>query len=321
MDLGPLLGAMIPVFAIMLIGFVATASTSFRETLATSVNDFVYYIALPALLYESVAKATLSLGIPVDFLFVNTIAVLAIYGLGILVAVVLFRRELAIANAVGLVTSWGNVAYLGIPLLAAVRGPGTTFPAAIASLVHNLLCIAIFLIFATAAEQRQDGGTDVIKLVTSVVRRVVINPIFLSVAVGLIVALTHIPVPQPIDKTISLLAPIAAPGGLFALGVMLRSAVHSLREGHMPLAEIGLSVAIKLAVMPIVAFVLVKFVFSMPPVWATVTVVMAALPNAATVFVLTQQYKTYVQESTAAVVASTAGALLTLPLALGLLPI
>jgi malonate transporter len=320
MQFGTLLQAVIPIFAVIAIGFIATAHRGFGEPLAKAVNDFVYYVALPALLFQSVVKADLSAGVPANFLSVNTISVLAVYSVMLVAGITLFRRNLGSANGFGLVNAWGNVAYLGIPLLAAIKGPGSAFPAAIASLLHNLLCIAAFLIFATVARQREYGESGLKQVLPAIVRRVLINPVFLPVAVGVAVSLVHLPIPQPVDKTVSLLAPVAAPGGLFALGVMLRSAFRGLREGKIPVSEISVAVVAKLALMPALAYLLTEFVFPMPPMWAAVTVTMCALPNAATVFVLTQQYKAYEAESTAIVVATTVLSLGTLPLALALLP-
>jgi hypothetical protein len=58
--------------------------------------------------------------------------------------------------------------------------------------------------------------------------------------------------------------------------------------------------------------------FAVPAPWAAVLVVMSALPDAATVFVLTAQYRTWYRESTAVVVLTTAGSVVTLPLVLSL---
>jgi malonate transporter and related proteins len=58
--------------------------------------------------------------------------------------------------------------------------------------------------------------------------------------------------------------------------------------------------------------------FAVPAPWAAVLVVMAALPDAATVFVLTAQYRTWYRESTAVVVLTTVGSVVTLPLVLTL---
>ena len=57
---------------------------------------------------------------------------------------------------------------------------------------------------------------------------------------------------------------------------------------------------------PVLTFVLVKWVFDVAPIWAEAAIVLAALPAGALVFVLAQQYDTYVERSSAAIVVSTA---------------
>jgi malonate transporter len=66
-------------------------------------------------------------------------------------------------------------------------------------------------------------------------------------------------------------------------------------------------------VMPLLAAGAVRLL-GLPAPWGAVLVVMAALPDAATVFVLTAQYRTWYRESTAVVVVTTALSLVTLPL-------
>ena len=76
---------------------------------------------------------------------------------------------------------------------------------------------------------------------------------------------------------------------------------------------------VKLVVMPALALGAVALL-GVPAPWAAVLVVMCALPDAATVFVLTAQYRTWYRESTAAVVLTTVLSLVTLPVTLLVLP-
>jgi hypothetical protein len=76
--------------------------------------------------------------------------------------------------------------------------------------------------------------------------------------------------------------------------------------------EVGWLVAAKLLVQPALTYVLAFEVLEMDRLWAVSAVVLAALPTGALVFVLAQQYGTYTQRATSAILISTVLSLATL---------
>jgi malonate transporter and related proteins len=312
-----LLGRILPVFAVIAVGAVAGRFERFGERTATVLNDLVYWIALPALIFTSVAEADLSAGLPGSALVASVAVLLVAYALGWLAAR-LARRPTQEANAVGLVASWGNVGYLCIPLTVAVLGPATAFAAALTSTLHTALAITVFLVAATLGG-RGGGEENAVALPVLLARRVLGNPVVIGIAAGAAVALLGVPLPRPLATTIALLGDLAAPGGLFALGILLRGAVGSLRGTRAQWVPVGAAVLVKLVVMPLLALGAVAWL-GVPAPWAAVLVVMCALPDAATVFVLTAQYRTWYRESTAVVGITTVLSLLTLPLVVLVLP-
>jgi malonate transporter len=312
-----LLGRILPVFAVIAVGAVAGRFERFGERTATVLNDLVYWIALPALIFTSVAEADLSAGIPGSALLASVGVLLVAYALGWLAAR-LARRPAREANAVGLVAGWGNVGYLGIPLTVAVLGPATAFAASLTSTLHTALAITVFLVAATLGG-RGGGEESAVALPVLLAQRVLGNPVVIGIAAGAVVALLGATLPRPLATTIELLGDLAAPGGLFALGILLRGAVSALRESRAQWVPMGAAVLVKLVVMPLLALGAVAWL-GVPAPWAAVLVVMCALPDAATVFVLTAQYGTWYRESTAVVVVTTVLSLLTLPLVVLVLP-
>ncbi|WP_433785077.1 AEC family transporter [Actinomycetospora sp. CA-101289] len=312
-----LLGRILPVFAVIAVGAVAGRFERFGERTATVLNDLVYWIALPALIFTSVAEADLSAGIPASALIASVAVLLVAYALGWLAAR-LARRPAREANAVGLVAGWGNVGYLGIPLTVAVLGPATAFAASLTSTLHTALAISVFLVAATLGG-RGGGEESAVALPVLLARRVLGNPVVIGIAAGAAVALLGVALPRPLATTIALLGDLAAPGGLLALGILLRGAVGALRESRAQWVPIGAAVLVKLVIMPLLALGAVAWL-GVPAPWAAVLVLMCALPDAATVFVLTAQYRTWYRESTAVVVLTTVLSLVTLPVVVLVLP-
>jgi malonate transporter len=292
---GELLGRILPVFGVIAVGALAGRHERFGERTAAVLNDLVYWIALPALIFTSVAGADLSAGVPWSALVGSIAVVLVAYALG-WAAARLVRAPALEAHAVGLVSGWGNVGYLGIPLTVSVLG-----------------------LVAVTLSGRGRGEEGAVSLPLLLARRVLGNPVVIGIAAGVGVALAGVALPRPLATTVEMLGDLAAPGGLFALGILLRGAVGALRGSRSPWVPIGAAVAVKLVVMPALALGAVALL-DVPGPWAAVLVVMAALPDAATVFVLTAQYRTWYRESTAVVVLTTVLSLLTLPLVVLVLP-
>jgi malonate transporter len=206
-----LLARILPVFAVIAVGAVASRSARFDERTATVLNDLVYWIALPALIFTSVAEADLSAGVPLSALVASVAVLLVAYGLGWATARAA-RRPGPEAHAVGLVAGWGNVGYLGIPLTVAVLGPATAFAASVTSTLHTALAISVFLVAVTLSG-RGSGEEGAVVLPLLLARRVLGNPVVLGIAAGLAVALLGVHLPRPVATTVELLGDLAAPCG------------------------------------------------------------------------------------------------------------
>lgn len=310
-----LLGQIGPVFALVLVGAVLSGSERFGERAAATLNDLVYYLALPALIFGSVAESDLSAGIPLVALgvAVGMLLVAYLFGVGVALVARIGARE---ANAVGLVAGWGNVGYMGIPLTTAVLGPAAALAASLVSTLHTALAVSLFLVVATLVDHdHADGHPTRGTLALTLARRALGNPVVVAIVLGALVAAFRVPLPGPVATTVRLVGDMAAPGGLLALGILLRAALPALRAGRTRLATILGATAVKLVAMPALALGAVRL-FAVPAPWAAVLVVMAAVPDAATVFVLTAQYRTWYRESTAVVVLTTVGAVVTVPVLL-----
>ncbi|GAB3205208.1 AEC family transporter [Marinactinospora thermotolerans] len=334
MGFAPLLSTMVPLFAIVLIGYLASYSAPFKGNAQKAVNDFVFFIALPALLFSSVAESGLSEGISWSFIAANLTMLVLGAGLGLAIGRLLFRHPMPRALTTAMLSGYGNVAYLGVPLLVTAVGTQAALPVALGQLLHNMFFMVLYPMCVTVAVQRArvkepvasgkggitaegDGPSAPSTGSTgrAVLRSVVLNPVSLSVVAGLLFALTGLGLPGPVEDTITMLAGAAAPGALFAVGLTLRRAMSALREGSVAIPELSCSIVVKLAIMPLVAVALVTWVFPMPTVWAFTTVVMCGLPNAATAYVLAQQKESGAQQAAASIVVTSALSLITLPLA------
>src|SRR3546814_480194 len=83
--------------------------------------------------------------------------------------------------------------------------------------------------------------------------------------------------------------------------------------------EIGYLVAAKLVVLPATVYAVLSLVGNFDPVWVYSAVLLAGLPTATNVFVISQQYGIWQERASATVLITTALSVLTLPVLLYLI--
>ncbi len=104
---------------------------------------------------------------------------------------------------------------------------------------------------------------------------------------------------------LDMLADASIPTALFALGVSL--AAYSLKGAWSGMLAL---IALKMLLMPVLVFILVRYVVTIPPIWAQVAVLFAAMPTGAKAFLFAQRN----EEAAAAVSGEeSATSLVTLP--------
>ena len=135
--------AVLPLFALILAGYVCGWRRLFGADATNALNLFVVWLALPALLFQALAEAR--------FTELNRPGFVLAIALGMLATfvpwVVLARRThpakaLPDASIEALAASYPNTGFMGIPLCLAVFGRAGLQPAIIATILHGVLLLS-----------------------------------------------------------------------------------------------------------------------------------------------------------------------------------
>jgi len=140
-----------------------------------------------------------------------------------------------------------------------------------------------------------------------VVKRVALHPLIVASALGVLSAAVHFQPPVALDRLMQFLQNAAAPCALFALGVTV--ALRPLAK--MPW-EVPFLTVVKLALHPVLVFLLLSFFGPFDQIWIATAVMMAALPPALNVFVFARQYDVWVEQASSAVLVGTLVSVVTL---------
>ena len=301
--LEPIVSAVIPVFGLVLCGFFAGKSGIVGAQSSDALNQFVFYFALPAMLFGAVSRGSLAQILNVPFLATVVAGTLICATAGFAISAIAMGGTGRESTLRGLNASFGNTGYLGIPLLTVAYGEAAALPAAMATVATNVVLFALGLTLLELLDGKHDShGKRVALALASVIKSPLIWPIGLAIAL----VAAEVTLPVPVSRFAELLAGAAGPAALFALGVFVSR--QSMGEG---MAAGWPSVLLKLVLHPIIAAVLVYHVVEMDPLWAKIAVVCASLPLGATAFVLAQRYKVLELETSCSAVLSTALSVLT----------
>lgn len=272
-------------------------------------NNFIFWFALPGLLFDKLLVAPLSGGFDLGVILAYSGAGLIVYALGFFLSRRAFGLRADEAAIQGMGGAFGNIGYMGLPIIIALFGEKAVLPAVAILVMDNLLLIAL----TTALIEGSRGGGHVAAAIMRALKGVARNPLILATAAGLICNVFDLPVPGLVRQFASILGQAAAPCALFALGASLAERGLGRDWG-----QTGLMTANKVLFHPFLAWVIAFPLLGLDPLLGAVAVIEASLPIAANVFIQARAYNVYMGPTSAAVLLSTLLATLTVPLLMGL---
>lgn len=288
----------LPFFALIFCGFAAGHFRILGEAAISGINSFVYYFALPALLFVKMSAIPLVELFDWRFVVAYSGGGLFTYALCLALGRVLFRSRLAEGALQGMGAAFPNVGYLGLPLLIAIYGDRAALPAVLVLLFDNLINLSLTTALIEADQGRKRSLFGILWTVATGLGR---NPLIVATAAGLAWGLTPFALLAPIESFFNLLGNAAGPCALFALGATLVG-----RQISDKFAEVALITVCKLFVHPLATAILAFRVLDMDPFMASIAVIDAALPVAANVFVMAKAYGIYTARTSTAILVSTA---------------
>lgn len=302
---------MLPVFGLVLCGWVAGRMRLVGAESSDALNQFVYYFALPAMLFAAVARGSLEQIFNLPFLAGVVLATLACAAAGFALSAWASGGSPQEHSLRALNASFSNTGYLGIPLVTVAYGPEAALPAAMATVATNVMLFATGLTLLELFDRKHSShGKGIALALLGTARSPLIWPIALAIAL----VAANLTLPVPVMRFADLLAAAAGPGALFALGLFVSR--QSMRAG---MAAAWPGVALKLGLHPLIAAGVFYGLLVVDPLWAKVAVVGASLPLGATAFVLAQRYKLLEMETSCSAVLSTALSVFTVSVVMSVL--
>lgn len=206
------LNATIPLFLMMVTGYLLKMIGYVDASGAAMMNKLVFRLFLPALLFLDLAQEDFKAiwdGEMVLFCFVTTI-------LSILIAVLisLIDKDRKERGEIIQGAFRSGAATLGIAFMLNIYDNATAAALMIIGSVPLYNIMSVIILSVTAQDQELDR-TGVLK---KTVRNLVTNPIILSIAFGMLWSLLRLPMPVIMKKSVTYLGNVASPLALIVLG-------------------------------------------------------------------------------------------------------
>lgn len=294
--------AALPVFALILTGWLAARWRILGPAATDALNRYVVYLSLPALLFRAMTQVDLAHMAHWGFVGAFAGGIAVTFALSFLPR----KRGLTDRSIEGLAAAYANAGYMGIPLCLALFGAESLAPAAFTTLMTASVLFGFAIALIEFDRQQAPGlGATLVKVGRALMR----NPLLAAPVLGLAWAGTGLTLPEGLDRYMSLLGASASPCALVTIGLFLAQT-----ETASPGPDVLRLVAGKLLLQPAVTALLAFQVFSMPPLWAWIAVLMSALPIGTGPFMLAQMYGRDARVTSRAILVSTVLSVLTVSL-------
>ncbi|EDQ31441.1 putative permease [Hoeflea phototrophica DFL-43] len=263
------------VFALIAIGFGAAWVRLIRSETGDGLSDFVFTIAVPLLLFRTIATASFDHGAPWALWLTYFTAVLVTWTMAHLTIRKGFGRDARSGVVAGVTAAFSNLVLLGIPFISGLYGEAGLVVLAQLVTIHLPIMMAASIILYQWA-LRRDGAAgkaeSVSALVTGFLRQLFSNPLIIGILGGSLMRFTGFAIPGPVDRVIASLAGVAGPVALFAMGVSLYG--YGIRGQVRQALSL---VSLKLFLMPAVALGM-ALAIGLPEFQAKIAVAAASLP-------------------------------------------
>jgi predicted permease len=267
----------IPIFLIITIGWLFRKYRIVDEIWVHILNQFAYYVSLPALIIGSFWNIDFS---DPGFLKLAGWSLVVIVALMLVTFLVLslFKINYKTKTAIFLIICTGNSIYMGFPIIANAFGQGSLAAGSLVAVIYLIAPIlASIFVIQLWAKNKNSLSSQIMDFIK--------NPLTLSAIAGVLISFIpkEISGPDLIYKAINMLGATASPVALFALGSFLYKRL--LKRNLVTVFSVS---ALKVFGFPLVLFYVGANYLSHDV--RGLLVLLAAMPTAVTTFIIAEKF-------------------------------
>lgn len=287
MSLVDILNAILPVYLLIALGFVAVLLGWFPKASIPGVGRFVRNFALPSAVFLVVVQRDISDVVHPGFMLAFGLASILSFGISLTLARRMGGTAPEVHGILAIAGSMSNGLMIGIPLISGLFGASALAAIAQQVVIENTLVLPMGLALAELAWTRKQhqGSSAPSPLVIAgrTLWSTLTNPLVAALLLGLLVSLSGLTLPIAVERSVDMLATSLSGIALVFIGLTLYGTdLRAAIRGVLP------AVAIKNAFHPLMmalTFWTVMLVWKamgwmpVPATYANAAVVIASLPT------------------------------------------
>ena len=273
-----IVATIIPIFVIIILGWLARVYGFIRNEFIAPANRLVFYLAIPAMVFRSVSRASLNSHFDGKVVGLAMLSMCIVFGVAWILArkaaMPRGRRGSFIQNSFH-----GNLGYIGLAVSFYYLGPEGFVKASILAgflmILQNLLGVVALQVNAPHNSASQSRWLPALKIAG--------NPIILSALAGILVSMTALPVPLVLGRCLDILGDLALPLALLIIGASL--SFDMVQSKLKAVLACGL---LKLILLPAIGFILYRLFNVLPEAYLP-GIILLASPTATVTYVMSKE--------------------------------
>ncbi|MBQ8301121.1 MAG: AEC family transporter [Clostridia bacterium] len=235
------LNATVPVFLVIVVGYILKRIGILNESFVKSANKFNFKVTLPVLLFVDLSTTDIIGDFDLEYVLFCAIVTTVVF-FALWLGARTWLKDKSLTGEFVQACYRSSAAILGVAFIQNIYGDSGMAP------VMIIGCVPLFNIFAVLAltfesEKTTDGKEHIKKSVVNIIK----NPIIIAIALGVVASLVKFDLPEFADKTLSSFAKMASPLALVTIGAGF--------EGRKAIAKIKptlIASVVKLVILPVV---------------------------------------------------------------------
>lgn len=270
----------IPIFAIILLGWISRKKGFIHADFIGPANSLVFYIAIPAMIFSAISRATLTAHFNVGILVITLSTAMVACVFAWVFGRICRLKQGQLGSYVQ-ISFHGNLGYIGLAVAFYYLGEDGFVKASILigflMIVQNLLSVLSLTFNAHQPDSARHGRT--------IVRNLVGNPVILSAMAGIVCSFLKVPIPLIVQRSLDILSGLALPMALLIIGASI-----SFQEARHRVKWVLSSSTTKLFLMPGLGYIAFRSL-GFPPGEYLPGLILLASPSATISYIMAKEMK------------------------------
>ncbi len=268
------LNATIPIFLIILLGYILRKADFFTDEFVKVANKYVFNVALPVMLFVDIAASDVKEKMNVKFFLFCFLVTVAMFALTWIIAVI-YLKDKTMVGAFAQASARGSAAILGIAFVQNICGEIGMTPLMVVASVPFFNMFSVIILVCNANNNEKDYS----KIKNSAIN-IMKNPIIIGIVLGLVASFIDIELPVIIDSSMGYISRTATPIALLAVG-----AGFDTKQAIIRLKPALVATFIKLIGLPML-FLPIAYKLNFAPSEMVAILVMVAAPTTVSSYIM-----------------------------------